>query len=393
MSAKPWLLPILGSGLLLCSASSYAEWNGFATLGGAWFSNTNADYVYNNLSTGPGHSHNPDLGLDSKLGLQWTDRWHESVRVNAQALVARNSVNEFSPNITLANLAFDLSDRVSLTLGRTQNPNFIYSDHRHINYALPWVRPPSEVYGVTSIFNYDGVQATIELTRHHTQATKLVVGAAQAENHYSFDAGHSQNSLKATEMIYASLSRQSYRWLFKLSVETGRLSTDNMMLSQALDNIALTNAGLSQRLSLDHKPYYLVALGMKYDTDDHVLIAELAHRKLSAYFGQRTGAYLTYGRRLNDWMPYITLARTQTALDNDAEPIAQKLFTSARDASTSVALGASVELNAQMTLKAETKWLKPDANSGWTYANYQPGYDLSRPGEDWLFSIAVSTVF
>lgn len=379
--------------LLSLTNLAQAEWHGFASVGAAWFSNNDADYVYNNLSSGPGHSHGVDFGLDSKLGLQWSAVPAQSLKFNAQALVAKDALNRFTPSLTLANLVFDLNQRVSFTVGRTQNPNFLYSDHRHVNYALPWLRPPREVYGITSIFTYDGIQSSIELDRQPHHSIKLVAGVAQAENTYSFDGGESKNLLNATGMIYASVSRQSYDWLFKLSVETGRLSTHNPMLSNALNVIAQTDSALSERMSLDAKDYQLVALGIKYDADEHLLLFELAHRQISAYFGQRTGAYLTYGHRFGLWMPYVTLARTQTQVGQSNNLVAQQLYISARDAVTTLTLGSSYELNSRLTLKAEAQWSKPDAHSGWTYANYQSSYPLARPPEDLLLSIGVSTVF
>ncbi len=387
---KRYLVLMLG---LLSSGTVQAEWHGFASVGAAWFSNDDADYVYNNLSSGAGHSHSVDWGLDSKLGLQWTASPMRSLRLNAQTVIARDAVNRFSPSLTLANLAYDVNERLSLTLGRTQNPNFLYSDHRHIAYALPWLRPPREVYGITSMFNYDGIQATIELDRQHDQRLKLVAGLAQAENSYSFDAGRHENQLDATGMVYASLSRQTPQWLFKFSMETGRLSTHNPMLTQALAVIGQTDVALAERMALAGKDYHLMALGIKYDVDDDLWLFELAHRHINAYFGARKGAYLTYGRRFAEWMPYITLARTQTELDKSQNPVAEQLFTSARDAVTTLTLGTSYELSSQLTLKAEAQWSRPDANSGWTYANYQPSYPLAKPTDDLLLSISMSTVF
>lgn len=375
------------------SPLAQAEWHGFASAGAVWFSNDDADYVYNNLSSGAGHSHTVDWGLDSKLGLQWTSKPTQTMRLNAQTVVARDAVNRFTPALTLANAVFDVNDRFSLTLGRSQNPNFLYSDHRHIHYALPWVRPPREVYGITSIFTYDGVQASIELDRQYDHSVKLIAGVAQAENSYSFDAGQSNSLLTASDMLYASLSRQSYDWLFKVSVEMGRLSTHNPLLTQSLGYIAQSDAALAQRMALEGKDYQLMALGIKYDADDDLFLFELAHRQISAYFGQRTGAYVTYGRRLGVWMPYVTLARTQTQVDESANPIAQQLYVSARDAVTTVTLGSAYELSSRVTLKAEAQWSQPDANSGWAYANYQPSYPLAHPSEDVLLSIGVSTVF
>lgn len=394
MKMRRWclkLFPVLL--VLLMGGKANADWYGFASVGAGWFSNDDADYVYNNLSTGPGHSHTLDWGLDSKLGLQWTKSVEPTLRFNAQTVLARDAVNRFTPAITLANMAIDVTDRFTLTLGRTQNPNFLYSDHRHVSYALPWLRPPREVYGITSIFNYDGLQASVELDRQHDHSVKLVGGIAQAENSYSFDAGRSKNLLNDTQMLYVGLSRQSQDWLVKFSIETGRLSTHNPMLSQALAYIAQSDSALASRMDLDGKDYQLMAFGIKYDHDDDLLLFELAHRQIAAYFGQRTGAYVTYGRRFGIWMPYLTLARTQTEVGESTNPVAQQLYVSARDAVTTVTLGSTYELTSRLTLKAEAQWSKPDANSGWAYANYQPSYPLAHPPEDLLLSIGVSTVF
>ncbi|UCG18506.1 MAG: hypothetical protein JSU84_08200, partial [Thiotrichales bacterium] len=237
--------------LLGLTTKAYADWNGFASVGAVWFSNPHADFVYNNLSSGAGRTHNVDFGLDTNLGIQWSGVPASGVRLNGQTVVARDAANRVMPSLTLANLNLDLSSNFSVTLGRTQNPNFLYSDYRQVHYALPWVRPPREVYGITSIFNYDGVQANIELMRSGEFGLRLTTGLAQSDTNYSRDGGYTVDRLQATQMGYASLAWRASDWLIKLSYEQGNLFTNNARIDQAMLAIAQSDSLLAQQMALD----------------------------------------------------------------------------------------------------------------------------------------------
>lgn len=379
--------------VLLMGSKTHADWHGFASASAVWFSNPNADFVYNNLSSGAGRTHNVDFGLDTNLGLQWSGSPVSGMRLNGQGVLARDAANRFTPSLTLANMALDINSAFSLTLGRVQNPNFLYSDYRHVHYALPWLRPPREVYGITSIFNYDGAQANIELFGRGEYDLRLTAGLAQADTDYSRDGGETVDRLRATQMGYASLAWRASDWLVKLSYEQGSLFTDNAVINKAMATIAQTDILLAQQMALDGKDYRFMALGVRYDADDHLWLFEAAHRDLDAYFGRRSGVYTTYGHRLGVYMPYITLARTWTEVGNSQNLVAQRLYNSVKYALTAITLGVSYEWSSRMTVKGEMQWLKPDAGSEWAYEKYALGYNYASPSEDVLLSIGISTVF
>jgi hypothetical protein len=157
--------------------------------------------------------------------------------------------------------------------------------------------------------------------------------------------------------------------------------------------IAQSDSLLAQQMALDGKPYHFMALGVRYDADDHLWLFEAAHRDLDAYFGRRSGVYTTYGHRLGVYMPYITLARTWTEVSSNNHPVAQQLYDSVKYSLTSLTLGISYEWSSRMTVKGEAQWLKPDAGSRWAYEKYSSSYNFAAPSEDVLLSIGVSTVF
>jgi hypothetical protein len=389
MSVRVFLFGLVG--LLAVPAS--AQVSGFATLGAAWFSNPHADFAYNNHSTGPGNSRSVDLGLDSNLGLQWSSTFDQAVRLTAQTVVYRDASNHVRPDLTLLNAQFLMNDRLSLRVGRTQNPNFLFSDYRQVHYALPWIRPPREVYGVTSFFNYDGVQGRYQLPVMDDWSLVFLAGIAQSSMDYSLDGGRAVDSAQAEGVRYVSAALQHEDWTIKLSYETGALSTKNETVEQALQGVTQFDAVLAQNMSLWNKKYDFWALGAQYDSSDWLIVGELSWRGLEAYFGQRGGGYATLGRHYGQYMPYITLARTWTITDSSTNPIAQSLYDSVKYSASSLALGLSVALTPQMMLKTELQGIAPDPDSKWVYEQYDAQYNHHQPGQDVLLSVSLDMVF
>lgn len=389
------LLRIYALPLMICLVASPvgAEVNGFATLGAAWFSNPNADFAYNNLSSGAGNSRTIDLGLDSNLGLQWTTKPAQSVQLTAQTVIARDASNNLVPSITLANANFYLPNNLSLLVGRTQNPNFLYSDVRQVHFALPWIRPPREVYGVTSIFNYDGVQASFQHVLSDQWVFHTNFGVAQAVSDYSRDAGDHVDQLHADNMKYMSISLQNAAWTVKLSYEQGNLTTQSQRLQDAFTLLSQSDAALSDRLALVNKDYQFATLGARYESDDYLALFEYAWRHLDAYFGERSGAYVTLGKRFDKFMPYVTLARTWTTVGNSSNSIAQQLYASVTYSASSASLGGSYQLSDHVTLKGELQVVAPDPGSRWAYEAYSTQYDYNTHAQDVLLSFSLNTVF
>jgi hypothetical protein len=371
-----------------------AEISGFATLGSSWFSNPHADFAYNNGSTGPGNSRTLDVGLDSNLGLQWSTLLDSQVRLTAQTVIYRDASNQIKPDLTLLNALFPVSNAFSVRIGRSQNPNFLYSDYRQVHYALPWIRPPREVYGVTSFFDYDGAQVVYRQPIMLGWELVALAGVASASMNYSLDSGQHIDVAHGDAIRYASISLQRTCWTIKLSYETGVLTAQNTTVDGALDVLRQTSSvSLADQMALSHKDYQFVALGVRKDSADWLLVSEFSWRSLDAYFGQRGGAYVTLGRHLGRYMPYMTLARTWTLTGSSPNPVAQALYDSVSYSASSLTLGLAYELSDRTTLKTEIQGIAPDAGSRWVYESYDRNYNYTSPDKDLLLSVSVSTVF
>jgi len=384
------------SAFLLCSCfvPVQAEMSGFASLGVAWFSNPHADFAYDNHSTGPGNSRNIDLALDSNLGLQWSTVTDHQLRLTAQTVVYRDASNHLKPELTLFNALVPVNDRFSLRFGRSQNPNFLYSDYRQVHYALPWIRPPREVYGVTSLFNYDGAQARYQQTMPDDWQLVTLAGMAQVDMNYSLNGGQDVDRAHADSVHYASVSLNKADWTLKLSYETGKLTANAAMVGAAFDGLRqMGYSDLANQMALENKTYQFVGLGVRMDSADWLLVGEVAWRSLDAYFGQRGGAYFTLGKHLGRYMPYLTLARTWTLNDSSSQPLAQSLYDAVSYSASSLSVGVSVTLSSQMVLKTELQGIAPDPGSRWVYEQYDAQYNYRQPGQDVLLSVSLAMVF
>lgn len=380
--------------VLLSIAPASADVSGFASLGASWFSNPHADFAYNNHSTGPGRSRDIDWGLDSNLGLQWSTLANHQLRLTAQTVIYRDASNQVRPELTLLNALMPLDEHFSLRIGRSQNPNFLYSDYRHVHYALPWLRPPREVYGITSLFNYDGAQMRYQQVVANDLNVIALAGIAQVDMNYSLNAGQTVEQAHADGVGYVSLALQQADWTFKLSYETGRLTSNPAAVSAAFDVLRqMGSADIANQMILDHKRYQFVTLGMRMDSSDWLLAGELAWRSLDAYFGQRGGAYVSVGKHIGRYMPYLTLARTWTLTESSTNPLAQSLYDTVQYSASSISLGLAVELSNTMTFKTELQGIAPDPGTRWAYESYDMQYNHHHPDQDILLSASLGLVF
>jgi hypothetical protein len=76
-------------------------------------------------------------------------------------LVSERTLRDgYAPVVEWANLQYQVTPDLSVRVGRIALPLFLTGDYRKAGYALPWVRPPVELYGAIPLSNSDGVDAS-----------------------------------------------------------------------------------------------------------------------------------------------------------------------------------------------------------------------------------------
>ncbi len=94
---------------------------------------------------------------DSLIGLQWQGSWSPKLAATVQAVAKDRYDNSLENSIEWAFLRYRPVDGLDIRLGRLGSDLFMLSDYRQVGYAFPWVRPPTDYYGLMSLYHYDGM--------------------------------------------------------------------------------------------------------------------------------------------------------------------------------------------------------------------------------------------
>ena len=194
---------------------------------------------------------------------------------------------------------------------RSRNCRPLFSDTRKVGYALPWVRPPSEVYSLLPITASDGGGFSYRLNfgdvTNTTQGSYVQSNTPQPDNRVPAIARDSINFSNTTQ--YQSLTfRVSYQHaLLTIAALDGLFDTFRTFGPEGI--------AIADRYNSDGKPVVTEVIGASYDPGRWFLIGEWAHARLNSFLGENTAWYLSNGLRLGRFTPYVTYAH-ETAASN-----------------------------------------------------------------------------
>lgn len=374
------------------SASQETNISGFGTLGVAWFSNPNADFQYNQTPRGPGRSMTFDAGLDSNLGIQLDHRWNDRYSMALQGVSYHTASDDFSPSVSLAFLRINLSNHLSVRLGRFQNPAFLYSDSRHIHFDQPGVRPVKIVYGLSPHFQMDGGELSYRFSIGQWDHD-IQVGSGGAD----FPSTLGQFNIYSN---YARWTIEQYPLTLAATFSQVHTNLRNESLTALLGTIgSLEGNSLSNQLTLNEKYTNFYTLSLKYDNNNWLLLSEYGHFSSPSFLGDQSGAYATLGRYFGKYLAFSTLSKRWSDQSSSATvtPIGSigvdKLLMLGSFDTTMVTLGLRQEIGHNMRLKYQVDFIYPEKNVFGPYVNHNSNYDFSNPGSDVLLSVALDVLF
>lgn len=148
--------------LLACApASLYADvehrLSGFATLGIALSDNQELVFRRDVTMDDGAYKHSGSWKSDSLIGLQWQVDWSPEWGTMVQLVAKDRFANSLTNSIEWAFVRYRPVDGLDLRLGRLGADVFMLSEYRQVGYAIPWVRPPHDLYGLASLYRFDGV--------------------------------------------------------------------------------------------------------------------------------------------------------------------------------------------------------------------------------------------
>ena len=403
-----WLCAILivtQSGALLAdSALPNLEFNGFGTLGVVHSDERKADFVADPFaSEGVGYSDDWSAEIDSRLGLQATLRMTPQISSVVQVISEKQHDGSFAPDIEWANVQYDITPNLSFRVGRMVQSSFMASEHRKVNYATPWVRPPQEIYRLMPVANFDGVDMRY----------RYPGGKTTNELQMNFGGGsvdYSTGSIDASGSW--GVSHRTHWGDATLFASYGELKVSADELSQFFDVyrlFGLPGEQLASRYEVDGKRTSLLSLGVGYDPGSWFVMGEWARSSSPSLLGDSEGAYMTFGYRIAEWTPYVGVARAKVT-SKTSEPglnaaqypspfaegaqllngILNELLSSGMQ-QESITVGTRWDFRPGMALTAQYDHIDMRSGSSGGLINQQPEFT---PGERInLFSLALDFVF
>lgn len=401
-SHTPTRLTTIALSLLLFTAcSAHAEDNtisptpgflfsGFGTLGMAHSSEHQADYTSSPSTkpngTGATRTWSPDL--DTRLGLQIAATITSDLSAVLQVISQQQYDNSYRPSVEWANLKYMVTPDFTVRVGRIALPTFLVGDYRNVGYAVPWVRPPVELYGrMIPMTANDGIDASYR--------TYLGEASNTLQLSYGSDVIRSPR-LRSPSRV------QNIAGLFntftsgpatlRVSYQRGKTTVpDSNAFFDLYRQFGPSGAAIADNYSYDHQRISFLSLGASYDPGDWFLMSEWGSGKFSSVIGNQTARYASGGYRLGAWTPYATYSTSRkhgAVSDPGLNPAGLPAYAAGTagalngvlnallrpTTSTTVSLGTRWDIQRDVALKLQLDHIRPTAGSSGGLTNIAAGY-------------------
>lgn len=382
----------------LDTGSSLWSFNGYGTLGVVHSDENSADYVPDyRLTSGPGRSTDWDPDVDSRIGAQLSVHPNRNLSAVVQVVAEKGMDGAFTPEVEWANLTYVLSPSLRIRGGRIAVGASLASEYRRVGFAMPWVRPPVEVYRLLPVTSSDGVDATYTFRRGDlTYEAQLGWGISDTEIGESEGFG-----------LHQTIDWRALR--LKLSYSRVELEIPDFTdLFEAFDLFGEEGRRVVGRYSLDSAPLHVVGLAVSYDPGDWFTTAEWLTMRSDTIIGDTAAGFVSTGRRFGTLTPYVTLARAKrlhsTVVDGltvSAQPpplaplaaglndVLGDILRFAADQRT-LSLGTRWDVTDRIALKAQYDMVDVADGSPGTFTNLEPGF---QPGRVDIFSLSLDFLF
>jgi hypothetical protein len=367
------------------NGDSMFSFSGFGTIGAVHNSEDHADFATDFSPDGAGYSESWSSKPDSRLGAQLDAQFTGKLSAVVQVLSEYDYTGSHAPDVTLAHVKYAFTPALSVRVGRLAPLTFMLSDYRKVGYAMPWLRPPVEVY--SNSIQLDGGEVAYKFNLGSTAMTLQLVTGDSDEGTVKLDdsVGLVARAEFGSSTIFAGYNRT-----------TLSLAPDPT-LEAMLALYEPVAPALFERFRLADNDVTFTALGYAYEPGTWFARGEVT--RLDSDDGMvaaTTNMYASVGRRIGAFMPYVTLGKVeldspQSLGANDPIGIVNGILANGNVARDSVTVGTRWDFRENFALKLEAAHVRADAGSNGGLTNLQPGF---RHGGSYnLLSAAVDFVF
>lgn len=283
--------------------------SGFGTVGLVHSDYSDGDFRTDGaVPRGAGRSHDWSFSQMSKVGVQvdakLSSKWSSSI----QAVSEYTYEGDYTPVITNAFLKYEATPNVALRAGRMVQPIYMLTDFSRVGYAIPWARPPIEMYN--NYPTYDGMDAVYKFNVWGVALTAQ--GFAGHSTYKTASApGSPVTTIESDETLGANLVAD----IGALTLRVAHNQSKGDFHNSSFDQIFALYRSLGLNALADqYQPSGKVAsydtVGVSYDPGSWFMRAEMAKVSWNSttVLPSSTSGYLTGGYRTGDFTPYAIYA-------------------------------------------------------------------------------------
>jgi hypothetical protein len=195
--------------------------------------------------------------------------------------------------------------------GYLRAPTFMYSDSVFVGYANVWVRPPVEVYNLSSVYQIRGVDAT---WRTNVGPMTVTVNPYFGDSEVELVG----ETLDVPEWLGLATTVEYNSFTARVGYSELELGSTTKGLIPLLDGLRAVPAAFcgacsseADLLDMDGAEIRNFNVGVQFDDGKNFVASEFARIRSDGNYlvPDKTSAYATYGRRFGNFMPYATYAQ------------------------------------------------------------------------------------
>jgi Gram-negative porin len=286
-----------------------------------------SDYAQNSVYESKGVQLRPDskLGLQGRLSSQ-----DQKYSLTAQ-VVARGAADGRT-NLEWLYATAELSNKLTLQVGRKRLPLFQHSDSQDIGHALNWIHLPPQMYG-WEIVNYNGASLNYRETfGNWTTSFSGFLGQETANDSgfWKIYNGKSTQTRARWSKIVGAEAKASRDW-FEVRAMYMQSDTQNQLVG--------TGTGYS-----DATKQKIFGVSLNADFGGPFASAEFLYINRDADYGGDRAQLYAVGYRLNKFTPLLSFANYQQRLNDK---------TAVPEAHRSVSAVLRYDLNSTTAIKAQ----------------------------------------
>lgn len=351
---------------------------------------------------------------DSLLGLQWQGRWS---RWDATVqLVAKDRFeNSLGDSVEWAFIGYRPVEGFGLRVGRLGADVFMLSEYRQVGYAFPWVRPPHDLYGMASLYRFDGMDLT---KRINVGDAMLDIKGFAGNSGERYPTGFNSGESTAFDFdLYGASAKLEWNdWKLRYTLVRIEVNSDGSRpLRDALQaSLPLwpQAAQWAPLLETREKQFNYRQLGLSYDNNDWWFHSEfLSLDSDVTLVASGNHAYASLGKRFNSISLYLLAGYADprnSPFDVQAPfglpevyavqlaqlaAVTERTLNGVRIKQHSVGLGARWDFAAKMALKLQAEQFDVDSQGTNLWFRTDPTTPVANDQRPRIISLALDVLF